>query len=171
MYMHHSGQFFDTDNIGTKVLITTNETIFLDVQFYVSAYLLTYFSNVIKKSKILFLCRLVYNPYFFQVLHDLPLPITVLNNENNVTNKQSCCPEMNHKSDSFLLDNFDVQFHKEFGCVLPFFTNVKNQSLMCDLGGLSKRERMEFYNAYNGKSTTFEVVFEVASFFLIPEKK
>ena len=33
MYMHHSGQFFDTDNIGTKVLITTNETIFLDVQF------------------------------------------------------------------------------------------------------------------------------------------
>ena len=51
MYMHHSGQFFDTDNIGTKVLITTNETIFLDVQFYVSAYLLTYFSNVIKKSK------------------------------------------------------------------------------------------------------------------------
>ena len=37
MFMHHQGQYFDTDNIGTKVLITTSKTTFLDVQFYVSS--------------------------------------------------------------------------------------------------------------------------------------
>ena len=37
MFMHHRGQYFDTDNIGTKVLITTSKTTFLDVQFYVSS--------------------------------------------------------------------------------------------------------------------------------------
>ena len=36
MFMHHRGQFFDMDNIGTKVLITTNKITFLDVQYYVS---------------------------------------------------------------------------------------------------------------------------------------
>ena len=39
MYIHHQGQFFDTDNIGTKILVTTDKTMFLDVQFYVSCFM------------------------------------------------------------------------------------------------------------------------------------
>ena len=39
MYIHHRGQFFDTDNIGTKILVTTDKTMFLDVQFYVSCFM------------------------------------------------------------------------------------------------------------------------------------
>ena len=58
---------------------------------------------------------------------------------------------MNQKSDTFLLDTFDTHFQIEFGCVLPIHTNIKNQSLMCDLGGLPEPKRVVVYNAFYGK--------------------
>ena len=91
------------------------------------------------------------------MFHGLPAPDTVFL-EKNDSKKLSCCQELDHKSDKFLIDSFDVLFQKEFGCYLPFFTNVKNQSLMCDLGSLSKRERARFYHAWTG--TVHTTVFE-----------
>ena len=72
--------------------------------------------------------------------------------EKNDGKKLSCCPELNHNSDSHLHDTFDEKFLKEFGCVLPFFTNFKNQSFMCDLG-VPNNKISEYYTAYNGKQT------------------
>ena len=85
-----------------------------------------------------------------QVLHDWPMP----KYEKNDGKKLSCCPELNHNSDTHLLDTIDKKFQKEFSCVLPFFTNFKNQSFMCDLGGLSNHKVSQYFNAYNGKEIT-----------------
>ena len=82
------------------------------------------------------------------MFHDLPSPKPFV--ERNETKKLSCCQELDHKSDEFLVDYFDEQFQKQFGCSLPFLTHEKNQSLMCDLGSLSKRKRAELYHAFTG---------------------
>ena len=81
------------------------------------------------------------------MLHDWPMPKNEKDNGKNLP----CCPELNHNSDTHLVDTIDKLFQKEFGCVLPFFTNFKNQSFMCDLGGLSNHQISKYLNAYNGK--------------------
>ena len=89
---------------------------------------------------------------YVQVLYDLPLPKISIHPKNGTRMfSRKCCPEMNHKSDTFLLDTFDNHFQTEFGCVLPIHTNIKNQSLMCDLGGLPETRRIKIYNTFVGK--------------------